>query len=74
MKLARRQFLQIAGGTAALPALSRIARAQAGPARPNTGTRVITLGTAAGPPPRARRAQSSNHSLKALPARRRTGQ
>jgi tripartite-type tricarboxylate transporter receptor subunit TctC len=34
MKLLRRQFLQLAGGAAALPALSRIARAQGYPARP----------------------------------------
>src|SRR5215467_10683257 len=60
MELPRRQFLRIAAGTAALPALSRIATAQGGPARPKTGTRVITLGTAAGPPPRAHRAQFSN--------------
>jgi ribonuclease BN (tRNA processing enzyme) len=58
MKLPRREFLHIAAGAATLPALSRLARAQAGPVRP--GTRVITLGTTAGPPPRAHRAQSSN--------------
>ena len=34
MKLPRRQFLHLAAGTAALPAVSRIARAQAYPARP----------------------------------------
>jgi tripartite-type tricarboxylate transporter receptor subunit TctC len=34
MKLPRRQFLQLTAGTAALPALSRLARAQAYPARP----------------------------------------
>jgi tripartite-type tricarboxylate transporter receptor subunit TctC len=34
MKLPRRQFLCLAAGTAALPALSRIARAQTYPARP----------------------------------------
>jgi tripartite-type tricarboxylate transporter receptor subunit TctC len=34
MKLPRRQFLQLAAGAAALPALSRIARAQAYPSRP----------------------------------------
>jgi tripartite-type tricarboxylate transporter receptor subunit TctC len=36
MKLRRRQFLHLAAGAAALPALSRIARAQAYPARPIT--------------------------------------
>jgi tripartite-type tricarboxylate transporter receptor subunit TctC len=36
MKLPRRKFLHLAAGTAALPALSRIARAQAYPARPIT--------------------------------------
>src|SRR5215475_324937 len=34
MKLPRRQFLHLAAGAAVLPALSRIARAQAYPARP----------------------------------------
>ena len=34
MKLTRRQFLHLAAGAAALPALPRIARAQAYPSRP----------------------------------------
>jgi tripartite-type tricarboxylate transporter receptor subunit TctC len=34
VKLPRRQFLHLAAGAAALPAVSRIARAQAYPARP----------------------------------------
>jgi len=34
MKLPRRQFLHLATGAAGLPALSRISRAQAYPARP----------------------------------------
>src|SRR5262245_8141849 len=34
MKLPRRQFLHLAAGAAALPAVSRVARAQAYPARP----------------------------------------
>ena len=34
MKLPRRRFLHLAAGAAALPAVSRIARAQAYPARP----------------------------------------
>src|SRR6516165_10811350 len=34
MKLPRRQFLRVAAGVAALPAVSRIARAQAYPTRP----------------------------------------
>ena len=34
MKLPRRQFLHLAAGVAALPAVSRIARAQAYPTRP----------------------------------------
>src|SRR5580698_9839916 len=34
MKLPRRQFLNLAAGAAALPAVSRIARAQTYPARP----------------------------------------
>ena len=58
MKLPRRTLLHLAAGTAALPAVSRVARAQA--ALPKTGTHLITLGTQSGPPPRANRAQSSN--------------
>jgi tripartite-type tricarboxylate transporter receptor subunit TctC len=34
MKLPRRRFLHLAAGAAALPAVSRIARAQAYPTRP----------------------------------------
>ena len=34
MKLPRREFLHLAAGAAALPAVSRIARAQAYPSRP----------------------------------------
>ena len=34
MKLHRRQFMHLAAGTAALPALSQIARAQSYPSRP----------------------------------------
>jgi tripartite-type tricarboxylate transporter receptor subunit TctC len=34
MKLPRRRFLHLAAGAAALPAVSRVARAQAYPARP----------------------------------------
>jgi len=36
VKLPRRQFLQMAAGAAALPAMSRVARAQAYPTRPIT--------------------------------------
>jgi len=36
MKLRRRQFLHLAAGAAALPAVSRVARAQAYPSRPVT--------------------------------------
>jgi hypothetical protein len=53
MKFPRRQFLHLAAGAAVLPGMSSIARAQAVASSPNTGTRVITLGTGAGPPPRA---------------------
>ncbi len=60
MKIPRRQFLHLAAGAAALPVVTQIARAQTGLAGPKTGTRVITLGTLAGPPPRAHRAQASN--------------
>src|SRR5262249_8281397 len=56
----RRQALHLAVGAAALPALSRIARAQTGLPQLKTGTRLITLGTKSGPPPKAGRAQSSN--------------
>ncbi|HVD75060.1 MAG TPA: tripartite tricarboxylate transporter substrate binding protein, partial [Xanthobacteraceae bacterium] len=44
MKLPRRKFLHLAAGVAALPVLSRIARAQAYPSRP---VRII-VGFAAG--------------------------
>jgi tripartite-type tricarboxylate transporter receptor subunit TctC len=44
MKLPRRQFLHLAAGAAALPSISRIARAQAYPTRP---VRII-VGQAAG--------------------------
>src|SRR5262245_60514363 len=47
MKLPRRQFLQLAAGAAALPALPHIAKAQAYPSRP---VRII-VGDAAGGAP-----------------------
>jgi ribonuclease BN (tRNA processing enzyme) len=43
-----------------IAALAHESRAQTSPAPSKTGTRLITLGTTAGPPPRAHRAQSSN--------------
>ena len=46
MKLPRRQFLHLAAGAAALPAVTRVARAQAYPTRP---VRII-VGLAAGGP------------------------
>src|SRR5215831_1125875 len=60
MKLPRRQFLHLTAGAAALPVVSQMARAQTGPTQSKTGSRLITLGTAGGPPPRAHQAQSSN--------------
>src|SRR6266496_539074 len=45
MKLPRRQFLHLAAGVAALPALSRIARAQTYPSRP---VRIIVAFAAGG--------------------------
>jgi tripartite-type tricarboxylate transporter receptor subunit TctC len=44
VKLPRRQFLHLAAGAAALPAVSRIARAQAYPSRPVR----LMVGVAAG--------------------------
>jgi tripartite-type tricarboxylate transporter receptor subunit TctC len=46
MKLPRRGFLHLVVGAAALPAVSRIARAQAYPTRP---VRIIVSFAAAGP-------------------------
>jgi tripartite-type tricarboxylate transporter receptor subunit TctC len=46
MKFSRRQFLHLAAGAAALPALSRIARAQAYPSRP---VRLIVSVASGGP-------------------------
>src|SRR5947207_12400101 len=46
MKLPRRKFLQLAAGAAALPAVSRIARAQVYPAHPIT---MIVPANAGGP-------------------------
>src|SRR5262245_7442846 len=59
MKISRRTFLHLATSAAALPIVSRIARAQALP-RSKTGTRLITLGTRSGPNPTVWRAQSAN--------------
>src|SRR5437764_6586214 len=46
--------------TISIVALADGSMAQTSPAPSKTGTRLITLGTTAGPPPRANRAQSSN--------------
>jgi ribonuclease BN (tRNA processing enzyme) len=54
----RRQFLNLAAGTAALSFAPHVAQAQT--AVPKIGTRLITLGTLGGPNPRARQANSSN--------------
>ena len=54
----RRQFLHLAAGAAALPFAPHSVRPQTVP--PKTGTRLITLGTGAGPFPRPHQAQSSN--------------
>ena len=51
MKLPRRQFLHLAAGAAALPVVSQIAKAQTTRPQSKTGSRLITLGTAGGPPP-----------------------
>jgi tripartite-type tricarboxylate transporter receptor subunit TctC len=46
MKLPRRKFLHLAGGTAALPVVSRVARGQAYPSRP---VRIVVAAAAGGP-------------------------
>ena len=51
MKLPRRQFLHLAAGAAALPAVSRVARAQAYPTRP---VRIIVAFAAGGAPTSSR--------------------
>jgi hypothetical protein len=56
----RRQFLHLATGAATLPTMSRIVWAQTALPQSKIGTRLITLGTTAGPVPKAHRAQSSN--------------
>src|SRR5437764_14734295 len=60
MKHSRRDFLQLAAGAAALPAMSGYAGAQTGLPQAKTGPRFITLGTRSGPNPTIWRAQSSN--------------
>jgi hypothetical protein len=60
MKLPRRTFLHLAAGAAALSAMPRIAEAQTELPQSKASTRLITVGTAGGPRPRADRAQSSN--------------
>ena len=59
MKGSRRRFLHLAAGTAALPALSRVARAQAYPTRPVT---LIVPFAAAGPTDVAARIVSEHMS------------
>ena len=59
MKLPRRQFLHLAAGAAALPAVSRIARAQTYPTRP---VRII-VGFPAGGPRRHRRAPDGSMAV-----------
>jgi ribonuclease BN (tRNA processing enzyme) len=59
MKLARRKFLHLAAGAAAVPAVAGTAWAQTTP-QPRRGTRLITLGTRGGPISTIGRAQTSN--------------
>src|SRR5437773_1601199 len=47
MKRSRRQFLHLAAGTVALPAISRLARAQAYPTRPITMVVPVPAGAGA---------------------------
>jgi len=62
MKLPRRKFLHLAAGAAALPAVSRIARAQTYPTRPIT---MIVPASAGGPTDTIGRimAEHMGHSL-----------
>ena len=57
MKLPRRQFLHLAAGAAALPAVSRIAWAQTYPTRP---VRIIA---AYGPRRRARHSRAADRTM-----------
>ena len=60
MKLPRRKFLHLAAGVAASPVMPRMGCTQTALPQAKTSTRLITLGTGGGPPPRAHQAQSSN--------------
>jgi ribonuclease BN (tRNA processing enzyme) len=58
-RLYRRHFLHLAAGAAALPVALQVARAETLPPS-KTGTRLVTLGTGAGPVPAPHQAKSSN--------------
>ena len=67
MKLPRRNFLHLAAGAAALPTVSRIARAQAYPTRPVT---LIVFVPAGGTPDIVARLIGQSLSQQRVPLRR----
>src|SRR5262245_21627125 len=73
MKLPRRQFLQLAAGAAALPAVSRTAGAQAWPTKPIRAIVPFTAGSAVDVIPRTVFEQLSSELGQSIIVENRTG-